>query len=262
MEKLTLRAAPASEVLAAGWALTRVAQLVGAAPVLDKALVALGVSQANRCEYDVRAWLGVLRLLGRPELADAIERGEPPADARLAALLHWARATAGPVPPTTAPGEPLAEYVGTALCSHFINRMVLAMLPPRPAPIQDRMPGASLPLLAGLPTGVAPGWGDGTPAGKAYAALAVVAAQGARLLTPEARDVVRDVIAGHRGRLTDRLRLALPARDRRYARIAILAGLAPATITVEAPVHLVAYGAMTAVRHIEADVTVAAYPAG
>ncbi|MEV0810399.1 hypothetical protein [Micromonospora sp. NPDC050200] len=285
---------PAPEILAAGWSLTREAQLVGTAPVLDKTLVALGVSPTNRCHYDTVAWLGALRLLGRPDLADAIDRGEPPADARLAALLDWARSTATPGAPAPLPGEPVAEYFGTALLSHFINRMVLAMLPPgltpgtlnpadapafegapvfRPWPT-DRAPGASLSLLTGLSEGQLPEWADGAPAGRAYATLAAVAGQGAGLLTPAARDVVSSVISAHRGRHTadiDQLNepfSRLPEQEQTGARVAILAGLAPSALTDDqvaawratdrrysdhCTVYLLAYGAITAVSHIEAD---------
>lgn len=285
---------PAPQILAAGWSLTREAQLVGTAPVLDKTLVALGVSQANRCNYDTLAWLGALRLLGRPDLADAIDRDEPLADARLAALLDWARSTATPGALATLPGEPVAEYFGTALLSHFINRMVLVMLPPgltpgtlnpadapafegapvfRPWPT-DRAPGASLSLLTGLPQGQLPEWADGAPAGRAYAILAAVAGQGAALLTPAAHDVVSSVIAAHRGRRTadidqlDEQLSTLPDPQQAGARLAILAGLAPEALTDDqvaawratdrryadhSTVYLLAYGAMTAVGHIEAD---------
>ncbi|MFG3706402.1 hypothetical protein ACGF7U_16960 [Micromonospora sp. NPDC047670] len=285
---------PAPEVLAAGWSLTREAHLVGAAPVLDKTLVALGVSQANHCRYDTLAWLGALRLLGRPDLADAVDRGEPPADARHAALLDWARSTATPGAPAPLPDEPVAEYFGTALISHFINRMVLAMLPAgltpgtldpadepafEGAPVfrqwrTDRAPGASLPLLAGLPEGRPPQWGDGTPAGTAYATLAAVAGQGAGLLTPAACQAVRDVISAHRGRRPadaghlDEPLSRLPEQERIGAHLAVLAGLLPEALTDDevaawratdrrysdhCTVYLLAYGAMAAVGHIEAD---------
>jgi hypothetical protein len=287
---------PAPEILAAGWVLTREAQLVGAAPILDKTLVALGVSQANQCHYDATAWLGALRLLGRPDLADAIERNEPLTDARAAALLHWARSTAIPGAPVATPGEPVAEYLGTALFNHFINRMVLAMLPPdlRPgtldpadepafdgAPVfrrwqTDRAPGATLSLLDGLPAGPPPGWANGAPAGKAYATLAAAAGQGGGLLTPAARRVVSTVVGAHRGRRIanadqlDEPLSTLSEPERTGARVAILAGLAPASLTDEqvaawrasdrrysdhCTVYLLAYGAMTAVGHVEADLT-------
>jgi len=297
---------PAPEVLAAGWVLMRESQLVGSAPALDKALVALGVSQANDCTYDVVAWLAILRALGRPDLAEVIEQGGTPDDARLAALLAWARSTGTAGEPKPLPGGAVAEYVGTALFNHFINRLVLAMLPAdllpgsldpadeppfEDAPVlrqlrTDRTLGASLSLLAEHPMGTVPAWAEGAPAGRAYAALAATAGQGGGLLSAAAREVVSEVVTTHHGRRPDSATpsdrslgesldellhgplSALPEPERLGARLAILAGLAPGAITDEAvaawratdrrfsdhcTVYVLAYGAMAAVGHIEAD---------
>ncbi|MFC7592008.1 DNA-binding protein [Nonomuraea antimicrobica] len=284
---------PSPELMAAGWSLMREAQLAGAVPALEKGVVALGVAQANELDYDVQAFLSVLRLLGRAELADTVERGGRPADPALAALLRWAVATGGD--PVAAPfaADRAAEYLGTALFTHFINRVAAAMLPAgltpgsmaagdeppfEGAPIlrdldQDLRPGATLPLLDGLPTGEEPAWARGLPIGTAYAALAATAAQGAGLLTPAAAGVVADVIAEHRGRRRpfgdwlDAPLSSLPDQEAAGARVAILAGLAPEAVTDEdvatwratdrrfsnhCTVYLLAHGAMTAVTHIEA----------
>ncbi|MEV1178501.1 hypothetical protein AB0J09_59990, partial [Nonomuraea sp. NPDC049784] len=71
---------PSPEIMAAGWSLMREAQLAGEAPALEKTVVALGAAQANGLDYDIEAFLSVLRLLGQPQLADTIERGDPPSD--------------------------------------------------------------------------------------------------------------------------------------------------------------------------------------
>ncbi|SEH01256.1 hypothetical protein SAMN05444920_119186 [Nonomuraea solani] len=290
---------PAPEPLAAGWSLMREAQLAGDVPPLEKVVVALGAAQANALEYDVRAFLSVLRLMGEPELAGTIERGERPADDRLAALLSWAASTGvtGREPePAPFPAGTAAEFLGTALFTHFVDRVAAAMLPagllpgtmdPADEPpfegapvlrelIKDLRPGTTLSLLDGLPSGKEPRWAAGTPVGTAYATLAATATQGGGLLTPRAAGVVAEVIAAHRGR-----RLAagpwleeplaeLTETERAGARVAILAGLAPEAITDElvatwratdrrhsdhCTVYLLAYGAMTAVTHIEADLS-------
>ncbi|MGP4100777.1 carboxymuconolactone decarboxylase family protein [Nonomuraea sp. KM90] len=300
---------PAPEVMAAGWSLMREAQLAGDVPQLEKMVVALGVAQANRLEYDVQAFLSVLRLLGEQELADTVERGDPPGDQRLAALLSWAAATgvANREPePAPFPRERAAEYVGTALFGHFVNRVSAAMLPAgltpgsmdpddeppfEGAPVlrelgQDLRPGATLPLLDGLPTGPEPKWAAGLPIGTAYAALVATAAQGSGLLSPAAASAVTRVIAEHRGRRlfgdVDQALTGLPGllelpelpglseQEVLGARVAILAGLAPETLTDEdvaawratdrrfsdhCTVYLLSYGAMTAVTHIETDIT-------
>ena len=304
---------PSPELMAAGWSFMREAQLAGDVPALNKVIVALGAAQANGLDYDIQAFLSVLRLLGEPELADAVERGDAPADPRLAALLRWAASTGvegrEPVEPPFS-GEAAAEYLGTALFTHFVDRVAAAMLPAgltpgsmdpddEPpfdgAPVlreldQDLRRGATLPLLEGLPTGTPPAWAAGLPIGTAYATLVATAAQGAGLLTDAAATVVTQVIAAHRGRrrtTADRLDAppsVLPEQDawldeplnglseqeRPGARVAILAGLAPEAITDEhvaawratdrrfsdhCTVFLLAYGAMTAVTHVEADIS-------
>ncbi|MEV0390392.1 DNA-binding protein [Nonomuraea sp. NPDC050643] len=287
---------PAPELMAAGWSLMREAQLAGQVPPLDKAVVALGVAQANGLEYDVQAFLAVLRLLGEPDLADAIERWDRPADDRLAALLSWAFST-GSVggEPAPFPSEVAAEFLGTVLFTHFVNRVAAAMLPAgltpgsmdpadeppfEGAPVlrelrRDLRPGATLPLLDGLPSGEAPKWAAGVPIGTAYAALAATAAQGSGLLSPQAAAVSSAVIAAHRGRrptagdwLEEPL-AGLPEQERAGARVAVLAGLAPEAVTDElvaawratdrrfsdhCTVYLLAYGAMAAVTHIASDI--------
>ncbi|MEV0144268.1 MULTISPECIES: hypothetical protein [unclassified Nonomuraea] len=286
---------PSPELMAAGWSLMREAQLAGGVPALEKVVVALGAAQANDLEYDVQAFLSVLRLLGQAELADAVERGGQPADPTLAALLRWAVATGGD--PVEAPfsGDSAAEYVGTALFTHLVDRVAAAMLPAgltpgsmaaddeppfEGAPVlrdldQDLRSGATLSLLEGLPAGKDPAWATGLPIGTAYATLAATAAQGAGLLTPAAAEVVAKTIAEHRGRRRpagdwlDEPLAALAEQERAGAKVAILAGLAPEAVTDEqvaawratdrrlsdhCTVFLLAYGAMTAVTHVEADI--------
>ncbi|WP_431895365.1 carboxymuconolactone decarboxylase family protein [Nonomuraea sp. bgisy101] len=285
---------PAPEILASGWALARESQLAGQAPALHKSLVALGVSQVNRCGYDSAAWLAVLRLTGSAHLAAAAEDGGLPADPELAAVLAWARATgAGRLQPAPFAAATAPEFLGTALFTHFTNRLVAAMLPagltpgsmdPGDEPPFDGAPvlrglkgelepGATASLLERCPTGPAPAWAGRTAIGPAYAALEATAAQGAGLLTEAAQAVVRQVIGAHRGRiqphgaglfdgggLTDDERLG--------AKVAIMAGLAPSDLTDEdvaawkatnahhsdhCAVMLLSYGSMTAVSHIASD---------
>ncbi|MEV0648006.1 hypothetical protein AB0I28_22340 [Phytomonospora sp. NPDC050363] len=280
---------PAPELMAAGWALMREAQLVGEAPAVTKAIVALGVSLCNGVDYDVEGYLAILRALGAVETAEAIAAGGLPSDPEFAELLFWARSTGG-FSPEPVPAEHAVEYQGTALFTHYVNRMVAAFLPAglRPggmraedppafegAPVlreltRSREPGTSLALISGNPTRQAPDWAGDTPIGAAFAGLSATAAQGSAFLSAEGRDRVSEVIAVHRGLITPGFDLGavlddLDDGDRAAARVAILAALAPhrlqdaevaawratnPALSDHCTVFLVAYGAMAAVDHI------------
>lgn len=136
-------------------------------------------------------------------------------------------------------------------------------------------PGQSLPLLAGIPIGAPPAWAGSSPIGVAYAALRSVAGRGAALLGDDARALIASTVdaldGAHPQRPADwawSLVTDLPSKDRIGARMALLAAFAPAAITpgdvalwqltrpAEADlIHLVAFGAMTAVDHVEAHLT-------
>jgi hypothetical protein len=272
--------------------------------------------------------------MGAGAVADEVAGGGIVAEPRPARVFGWARASAsGAVAEMPPVDGAAAEFLGTVLFTHFVNRMVLAMLPPdlepgdltadAPAPFEGapvlrvpppdpgqgglggasvpvagvtgapldgapghvpgseqvpgqepgRGPGASLGLLGGHPSGTRPGWSDG-PVGTAYGVLAATAAQGAGLLAPAASAAVAEVVAANRGRIAhgrprgvERLD-GLGEGDRAGARVAILTALAPARLTDadvaawratdsrftdHCTVYLLAYGAMTAVSQIEAD---------
>ncbi|MFI6390204.1 hypothetical protein ACIBHY_09405 [Nonomuraea sp. NPDC050547] len=248
------------ELMAAGWSLMREAQLAGSVPMLDKAVAALGAALANGVPYEIETLVVVVRRLGAGALADAVQRGEDPADVRLGALLSWASST-GVREPGEAPftGETAAELVGTVLFTHFIDRVAAAMLPAGlmpgtlnpedpPAfedapvlrePTGELKPGATLALLDGLPSREEPAWAEGTPIGAAYAALTATAGQGAALLSPAASDVVTATITAHRGRRVpagawlDEALAPLEGGGRAGAKVALLAGLAPDVLTDE-----------------------------
>lgn len=291
---------PAPELVTAGWALMREAQLVGDAPMLGKAMVALGVAQSLDCQYDAVALLAMLRIVGATELAAEAETGGTLSDPELAAIIEWARTTGSDLPtPVPADGDIAAQYIGTALLTHFIDRMSDAMLPAgllpgsmraedEPAcegapvfqtPKSDHQPGLSLPLLDGNPVGEFPVWAGDSPIGKAYACLAATAAQGAGLLSKPAQTAVSEAIAAHRHRRPDghtgwleKSLAVLSTEDQAGARVAILAGLDPRRIAGDdvvcwravdprfsdhCTVYLLAYGAMSAVGHIEAALSAA-----
>lgn len=254
---------PAPELLAATWALLREAQLAGRAPRTNKEVVATAVSVANRCPFCVDAHTALIHATGAHQLAEAIWRGETPTDPEQARLVAWAQATRTPgavelfSPPF--PAELAAEYVGTALVTHFITRMVSALLNEQLLPAglhhsslvrrivgktlgrnarRHLQPGLSLPLLAGNPAETPPAWAGDTPIGSAFAALRTAAAAGGTLLSQPARAVVLATVADWDGAdpplvggwLGEPL-AALPDSDRPSARLALLAALAPYRIT-------------------------------
>ncbi|ADD45524.1 hypothetical protein [Stackebrandtia nassauensis] len=284
-------ASPTPEILAPGWALLWESRLAGELPLPHKLLAGLGVAQANRCGHDEDDWLAALRRAGAGELAEQVAAGGPPDEARLTRLFDWARATAfdpsARMPVRLRP-KPAPELIGTVLFAHFRDRMSLAMLAPGLSPGIEAAasaplwrnsrpvlrPGDTLTLLKR--TGKTPDWGADSPVGIAYGALAANAARGAGMMSAEAAHTVTEVIAAYRGRIQPDPSLIclgelnrLSEADRFAARAAILAGLAPAELTDadvlawratdrhlsdHCTVLLLAYGAMTAVAHIEADI--------
>ncbi|MFJ5220761.1 carboxymuconolactone decarboxylase family protein [Streptomyces sp. NPDC088354] len=258
---------PAPDLLAATWAVLRESLLAGRASRTAKELVALGVSQANRCPFCVDAHTVLLHATGDHRLAETAARGGTPADPEHAALLAWGRATRtglGPDASGAAADRPFddaaaPEFVGTALAFHFINRMVSALLGDdmMPAGLQrlrvvrsaggralartvrrELRPGESLPLLRGVPAGRPPYWAGDAPVGTAFAALRTAAGRGGERLGEQAREAVAaavDAWDGSHPPLGDgwitRWTAALPAGRRPAARLVLLAALAPYRIT-------------------------------
>ena len=249
---------PTPDLLAATWSLLREAQLAGRAPRVTKEAVGTAVSMANRCQFCVDAHTALLHAAGEHALAEALWRGNDPADPELAALVAWAAATArhdaidrvaAPFPP-----ELTGEYVGAVLVTHFINRMVSSLLNENllPGRIGDlalvrriaggalsravrRQPrdGESLPLL-GEVTAPVPVWAGDSPIATAYAALRTAAATGEAQLGSAAKDIVLSTIAGWDGVRAQfaegGLEAALariPSGDWPGARLALLAAIAP-----------------------------------
>lgn len=248
------------ELMAATWALLRESLLVGDASRVAKEVVATAVSRANRCRFCVDAHTVLLHALGEHELAEQVARGDRPADPALAALVRWAKATRTPRPGgPPAPGEHAAEYLGTALTFHFINRVVSALLSENLLPggvqrspvvrnVGGRVyartirrtlePGRSLALLDDLPAGPAPAWAGGSPIGVAYAAHNAAAWLGGAILGESARQLVADTVSKLDGAHPARphewateLATALPAQQRVGARLALLAAVAPSAIS-------------------------------
>ena len=108
-----------------------------------KELIAVAVSQSNRCPYCVQAHTSML--LGaddRPAL-DAVSSGEC-ANGELASLAAWASATgrksslSATPPPFTA--RQAAAFMATAVLFHYINRMVNIFLDEAMMPVVGKVP--------------------------------------------------------------------------------------------------------------------------
>src|SRR5215468_10819326 len=127
---------PAPELQAAAWAALRESQLAGRAPRALKEAAAAAVAVANACPFCVDAHTAMVHATGEHRLADAVARGETPPDPADAALVAWAAATRTPGDATLRtlpfPADQAAEYVGTVLVNHFVNRMMDAL---RPGPL-------------------------------------------------------------------------------------------------------------------------------
>ena len=285
---------PAPDLLAATWALLREAQLAGDAPRINREVIAVAVSAANNCQFCVDAHAAMLHAAGAHQLAGAVWRGETPHDPEPAELAAWSQETAKlgksalPWPPSSA--EFAAEYLGTALVTHFINRIVEPLVHTsllagrlREPSIARRevervfgrtmhrrlRPGESLTLLSDTPV-CPPDWAAASPVGAAFAALRAAASEGGRRLSAPARDLVQATLASIDGRVTGRtlsdLTATLPDADRPGARLALLAAVAPHDVAetdvaawrsrhpADADlVRLFAFGAFTAVARIEAS---------
>ncbi|MGV9452915.1 carboxymuconolactone decarboxylase family protein [Streptomyces sp. NPDC003635] len=279
----------APELLTATWALMRESLIAGPGDRTGKELAAYGVSQANQCPFCVDAHTVLLHATGDHALAERLARGERPDDEEHARVLDWGRRTRVPSPtkqPYPFPREHAPGYLGTALSFHFINRIVSALLTEKLLPgnaqrlrvvrslagralartvRRPAVPGDSLALLDRTDPGEAPAWAGDTAVGPAYAALLRAAMAGADLLDPEDQAVVLETMWHWDGRHPGIGLEGIPdRRERPGARLALLAALAPYRITDEdvaawrrpehtdhCLVHLVAYGAFTAVDRIE-----------
>ncbi|MFF5250268.1 carboxymuconolactone decarboxylase family protein [Streptosporangium sp. NPDC000095] len=254
---------PVPGLLAATWALLRESLVAGPASRTGREVVALGVSMANRCPYCVAAHTTLLHATGDHRLAEDISRGDTPADPGHAALLGWATATRTPgavgPEPAPFPAEHTAEYAGTALTFHFINRIASALLTDSmlPGRLQDsrlvrnlsgrvlartvrrRLPaGESLPFLAEPPALPEPVWAAGTPVGTAFAALREAAGAGGALLGERARAAVLETVGAWDGEhpamgggWLDGPSADLTGSDLPGARLALLTALAPYRVT-------------------------------
>jgi AhpD family alkylhydroperoxidase len=276
------------QLLAAAWGACRETLVSGAVPRERKELVAVAVSAANRCPYCVDAHAVMLHALGHAELIAVAEREGD-------ALAEWARSTSrrettGP-PPGDAAAAP--ELLGTAVCFHYVDRVVSALIGDgTPLPAGGRMRAMSrraggrafrsavrrpkrrddsADLLPSAPVPVDFGWATPDPAvAQAFARLAAATdVAGERALPPEVRALVESHLDDWDGEPPPLSRAWLGSEPA-AARLALLSALAPwqvddplieshrATGAAEADIlGTVAWAAFSAARRLGAW---AAYP--
>ena len=121
---------PVPELLAASWVIIRETLFTGDADRAKKEIVAWSVSEANRCPFCVGAHHAAVRAT----------KGSDDA------LKAWAEATAQPARPELASlpfATHHAEFFGTTVGFHYLNRMVSAFLDDKMMPTPDFMDGAA-----------------------------------------------------------------------------------------------------------------------
>ena len=255
---------PAPALLAGMWCVCRETLLVGRVPRELKEAVAATVSQVNQCQYCVDAHATMLHASSRHDLAASLtapgQVNNPAGDDRASQVITWARATRNPGSPilTAAPfmGRDSAEFIGTAVAFHYINRMmtVLGSTSPLPAGVprgvasraggwwyaravrRPKRPGESLALLpeAELPSEL--GWAapSAAVAGAFARFSAVVTEAGKRVLDGSVRSLVRARVQAWNGEdpplsraWIDEALAGVAEAFRPAARVALLAALAP-----------------------------------
>jgi AhpD family alkylhydroperoxidase len=256
---------PHPRLFAAVWGMGRECLTVGREGRVTREAVAAAVSQANACPYCVDVHAATLHGLDRHELADAAQAGREPSDERFGGPVRWARATLTPGseilrrPPLAAADVP--QILGTAVCFHYLNRMVNVFLDSSPIPVETgggRLKRGALRLFGGMIRGrlrrqevvagrslLAPepgatlpsefGWAAPNPAvaGSLMCFAAEAEAAGREGVDPVVRALVEQVVHGWDGRApglsrtwVERPIAALAESQRPAARLALLTALA------------------------------------
>ena len=117
-------------LLAAAWSLVRETLMCGEVPRGEKEVIAWAISAANQCPFCVGAHHAAVKA----------------AEVRNDALQAWAKSTARSFE-TTLGTPPFdhhpAEYLGTVVAFHYLNRMVSVFLDKKLMPTPDFMDGAA-----------------------------------------------------------------------------------------------------------------------
>jgi AhpD family alkylhydroperoxidase len=259
--------APMPELLAGVWGMLRESIVAGPVSRRLREVVCEGVSQINQCSFCVDAHSTLLSGVAEKATADAIRvnRLDQIADPRTRAVAQWAFANRTPGaeilrrPPFSAKDTP--EMIGSAVCFHYIDRMVSVFLSDAPVPLPGklrwlrnttvRIAGSTvgkrlmgLEVNAGAAVGSLPeataspefAWAASNPAvvqtiGRLEAVIEKV---GREVLTEPVRNLVAEQVGGWNGEepgisrsWVDGATRGLTANDQPAGRLALLVALAP-----------------------------------
>jgi AhpD family alkylhydroperoxidase len=136
---------PHPELMAGVWSLCRECLAAGQISRTTGDVIAGTISRQNSCPYCFTIHTSMLHSFDAPELAEALQQGHGIADTETQRIAEWAAATLTPgaailtAPPFTKEQAP--QVIGTALCFHYLNRIVNVFL--------DPMPGSGVSWLKG-----------------------------------------------------------------------------------------------------------------
>jgi len=252
-------------LLTASWAAFREPLVAaGHATRMSKEALAATVSRLNECTYCVDAHTIMLYGGGAASVATQLLGGESAErfDAGFRELCQWAQdSAAADTVPVAAPfaARQAPEYLGVLVYFHFLNRVINVLIDGSFLPgsqrarriarrvggrlmarnITARHAAGQAPGLAaapGLPLAPDLGWAAGSPGvASAFAALASATdAAAQRALSPAARAVVEQAVAGWRGEphgpsaaWVKQYLTGVADADRPAVRLALLTALAP-----------------------------------
>jgi AhpD family alkylhydroperoxidase len=259
--------APNPELLAGVWGMLRETIVAGPVDRTLREVVCEAVSQINRCTFCVDAHSTLLTGLAHKDTADAIHANRPDliSDPTIRSVARWALANREPGneilrnPPF--PTEFAPELIGSAVCFHYIDRMVSVFLADSPVPLPAwlrwlrgtviRVAGSTVgkrimgvAVQSGGAVGSQPdarlsrefSWAEAKPAvAAAFGRLeAVVEKQGAEALPEAVRNLVTQHVADWNGEQPSISRswvetavTALDEPDQPAGRLTLLVALAP-----------------------------------
>jgi AhpD family alkylhydroperoxidase len=259
--------APNPELLAGVWGILRETIVAGPVDRTLREVVCEAVSEINQCSFCVDAHSALLTGAAHKHTADAIHANRPDliGDPGIRSVARWALANREPGhevlrnPPF--PAESAPELIGSAVCFHYIDRMVSVFLAESPVPLPTwlrwlrgtvirvagstvgkRIMGVAVPsggAVGSLPDAQPSGeffWAEPKPAVAAAIGRleAVIEKQGKEALPEAVRNVVTQRVANWNGEQPSISRSwvetavsSLDEPDQPAGRLTLLVALAP-----------------------------------